>query len=75
MKAVYDSCTSAGIEVPSDVEDFFGGEDPTGMPGLEINLEGLACITQWSDDYRQGYELDVSKLPNGLSVIRFYNSF
>ncbi len=73
MKAVWDACLAADTDIPEDVNTFFNG-DPPDERGVEVELTG-PCCAEWSDDYRQGYEIDVTKLPEGLAIIRFYNSW
>lgn len=70
MKAVWDSCKKAGVDIPPDVEDFFNGEPPDDM-GVEVELP----VHEWRDDMRRGFELYVSELPVDVKVIRFYNSW
>lgn len=73
MKAVWESCEQAGIDIPDDVYDYFDGEAPGDKPGMEVEL-GESC-QEWSDDYRGGYEINVDKLPDGVKYIRVYNSW
>lgn len=72
MKAIWDACESAGVEVPQKVCDFFNGETPDDT-GMEIDID--VASSEWRDEYREGIEIDLSKLPKGLKVIRFYNSY
>jgi hypothetical protein len=70
MKAIWDSCRAAEIPVPSEVEKFFNYEEPDER-GVEVELPS----TKWSDDFREGFEVEVSKIPAHVKVIRFYNSW
>ncbi len=72
MKAVWDSCTSAGVSVPTDVIDFFGGEAPDDM-GLELNLEDYDCVRKHTGIAEFGFELLVDRLPAGVKILRFVN--
>lgn len=69
LKAIHDACTAAGVEVPSEVEQVIGSE-PTDY-GREVDVPAK----EWTDETREGYDIDVSKLPPGITVIRFYNSW
>ncbi len=71
MKTIWEMCERAKIKIPDEVQKFFNGEAPGDKPGqeVEINVKG------WSDDSRQGYELDLTKLPKDVRFIRFYNSW
>lgn len=72
MKEIWEACTKAKVKIPDDVMKFFDGEAPGDKPGCEISIK--KAVADWGDDYRSGYELDISKLPEGVSKIRFYNS-
>jgi len=70
MKAIWDACEAAGIPVPGEVGEFFGGDDPD-PAGVEVELP----TREWSGDSGAGYELDVSAIPPQVKTIRFYNSW
>lgn len=77
MKAAYEACQMAGIDPPEEVEDFFDGEPPDDN-GVEIDESALAesgALREWKDEYREGFEIDVPKLPPDVTVVRFYNSW
>lgn len=69
MKAIWDQCNELDIEIPDEVYDYFNGEEPD-EAGVEVNIK----TTDWSDENRQGYEINVDDIPNGVKTIRFYNS-
>lgn len=69
MKAIWDACESAEIDIPDEVFDFFDGE-----PDEHGQTVGLP-VTDWRDDVDQGVELKVTDIPKNVTVIRFYNSF
>jgi hypothetical protein len=72
MKAIWDACEDAGVQIPKEVEKFFGYETPDDS-GMDVDLGN--ALTEWSDESREGYELDVTKIPKDLTIIRFYNSW
>lgn len=72
MKAVYDACTAAGIEVPSEVRQFFNHRVPD-PAGTVFSLDNVA--REWQDDTRGGLEIDLSEVPDHVTVLRFYNSW
>ena len=81
MKAIYDACTKAKVSLPEEVEDYFNGEPPDPQ-GVKVELEDypsktnkLGAVKDWRDDMRGGFEVDVTKLPKGVTLIRFYNSY
>ncbi len=75
MKTIYNACVAADIEIPTEVDKYFDYNNPNKIPGLEINIEHLA--TDYTDDDLscEGVELDLSKLPEKIKFIRFYNSY
>ncbi len=80
MKAAYDACQLAGVAVPDEVEKFFNGEPPD-PSGVEValmdygNAKKRGIVTAYRDDAREGYEVDVTKLPKDVTLIRFVNSW
>lgn len=69
-KAVWDACDAAGVSVPEETEEFFNYEPPDNR-GVEVHLP----LSEWSDNSRLGYEIEMAKLPEGLTHIRFYNAW
>ena len=69
------ACEAAGVEIPKEVDDFFNGEEPepSGMR-VELPYDAPECCTEWYDENGQGYEIDLSKLPKGVAIIRAYLS-
>lgn len=70
MKAIYKACREAGVDVPDKVHDFFGDASPDG-PGAEVDLD----YKEYSADGVEGIEINVSKIPKDIEIIRFYNSW
>jgi hypothetical protein len=77
MAAVWDSCKAAGIEPPREVSEFFDWREPdsNGVEIKETALTKAGAVREWHDDCRSGYEIDVSKLPPDVTVVRVYNSW
>ncbi len=74
MKDVWDSCIKAEIEIPKHVAQFFQYASPDDN-GVEVDLETDACCKEWHADMQDGYEIDVSKLPKDVKIIRVYASY
>lgn len=70
MKAIYDACTAAGIEVPQEVDNFFDGGAPDAA-GVVVDVSA----ERWASDDAEGLEVDVTALPKDVTRIRFYNSW
>ncbi len=73
MEAVWAACDAAGLETPEVVLDFFGGEDPFGKPGAEVDIKG--AVSEHMGECENGFEVDLEKLPEGLRWIRFVNAY
>ena len=74
MKSAWDACKAAGIVPPDEVEAFFNYAPPDDR-GVEIDLERSGCASEWSTDSSNGYEIDLSRVPDNVRTIRFYNSY
>lgn len=66
MKAVYDACNSANVEIPDEVYDYFGDEEPNcnGVV-VEIPKSATTKITDLS------FEIDLEKLDKDIKILRF----
>jgi len=73
MATIWRSCEKANVTIPDEVQDFFEGDDPGDEPGMEISIQD--AVTPYSADMKEGYEIDVSKLPSNIKVVRIYNSY
>jgi hypothetical protein len=78
MKQVYDACTSAGVPVPKEVDRFFDGESPD-PKGVVTDLTGYRsphpCVSEYREEMRTGWEVDLSKVPEGTKILRFVHSY
>ena len=75
MYAVYQSCEKAGVPIPVEVSKFFNGEKPD-INGVIIHLtHGSPAVKEWHNDYAQGYEVDLTKLPKDIKILRFDNTW
>lgn len=77
MKAVWDACKTAGVELPREVGRYFEDTDPDPV-GVEIDestLVNVGALDAWGDDQREGVQIDVTRLPKDVTVVRFYNSW
>lgn len=77
MEAVWDACHAAGIDPPVAVSEFFDDEPPD-TRGVLIDQRGLekcGAVKAWRDETREGYEVEIAKLPNNVKFIRMYNAY
>ena len=69
---IYNACKKINIEPPREIVDFFDGE--ICEDGIIIELPKEA-VREYSDEYRNFLEVDLTKLPDNVSKIRFVNSY
>ena len=71
-KAAWDACETAGVPIPPELLEFFGGEEPDDN-GREIDI--TMATTPWGTESSEGFEIEIAKLPPNTKIIRFYNSW
>lgn len=69
MRAILDACKDAHVDVPLAVQNFFAAGDENGPV---VDLRQLT--TDWQSGTATGLELDLAKLPAGVTKLRFYLS-
>jgi len=72
-------CIEADVSLPKETSEYFGGGDIPHESLLEDKLEialskGTHFIDYTSED-SEGYEVDLTKLPEGVTKLRFYNNW
>lgn len=77
MKAVWDACTAADVEIPDEVAVYFEGEqpDPAGVVVPEESLRDDGAVRPWEDTAASGFEVVVAAIPKDVTTIRFYNAW
>ena len=75
MKAIWDACDAADIEVPDEVYDYFNGETPDDE-GVRVDIakdkNAVFGIGEWAQG---GYIVYLDRLPKDVKIIRFTNSW
>lgn len=78
MAAAYRACEEAGISPPQDVVEFFNHEEPDDT-GTTVTLGGYdskhPSCEKWRDDSTEGFQVDITRLPEGTRYVRFYCSW
>ena len=67
------ACKDAGVELPKEIDDYFGGDGLDNDPEYPLQIKFIP--TDYNAECEEGYEIDVSKLPPGTKTIRFVNSY
>lgn len=82
MYEAYRACEEAGVSAPTEVLKFFGYVrfNAVDQNGMEVDLDNgsesvRGCVVKYAAGGQSGYEVDVTKLPVGITRIRFYNSY
>jgi len=74
MKAIWDACDKVGVEIPKGVYEFFNGCEPDEV-GVEVDIENTPCCSKYRPEMKTGFEIDITKLPEDVKIIRFVNSY
>lgn len=72
--AAYLACEAAGVPIPEAVEKYFNYDRPNPL-GMEVELEHTSSVSVFKSDNGQGLDVEIAKLPSGVAIIRFYNSW
>jgi len=76
MKKVYDTCTEAGVDVPSEVWEFFDHDVPNDA-GVSVNIDKF--VEEISPhDCADGWQIDLDTLAKEMphvKKIQFINSY
>lgn len=70
MKEVWDVCTEGGYDPPEAVQKFFGWQTPD-PDGVQCEIPHEEC----TDEDCDGFQIEIAKIPPGVKIIRFYNSW
>lgn len=70
MKQIWDSCVAAKVTPPEEVMKFFGYEEPDDA-GVQVELKP----DEFKDDSREGFEIELAKIPKHVKTLRFYASW
>lgn len=87
MKTAWEACEAAGIDPPKEVLAFFDHVKPDER-GVVVDLKYFCnpesepkktdlhpAVTKYKAEMQEGFEVDVTKLPLDVKIIRFYNSW
>ncbi len=75
MKAIWDACMKAKVNTPEEVDQYFGDNEPD-ESGVVVEQKALgAACKKWEAEMQSGFEVDITKLPPDVKIIRFVNSW
>lgn len=72
MKAVYDACDAANVDIPDEVTEYFDCQIPD-PAGVTVDLDNITIEWCDLDRSRSGIDIFLKDLPADISSIRFYN--
>lgn len=85
MKAVWEACTNANVDIPDEVDEYFNGDAPDSAGVIvplaseyQMSHHGKRNddgVTLYHEDGRNGFEVDLSQLPPDIQKLRFYVSY
>ncbi len=71
---IYKDCKELNINPPKEIEDYFDGE--VCEEGIVIDLPKDAISESVNVDYCNEYfDVDLTKIPSDVTIIRFVNSY
>jgi hypothetical protein len=77
--AAYCACEAAGVSVPKEILDFFGGNELRHIEpsGIEVGLTypQHESLKPYGNDYSEGFDIEIDKLPAGVKILRVYISW
>lgn len=71
-------CNEAGVQLPKETAEYFGTTDTSEYvleEKLSVSLKEGVHYTEYSADMTEGFEVDLTKLPQGVTKLRFCNSY
>lgn len=72
-RQAYFACKAACIPIPRELEKFFNDREPDGRAGIGMEID--VPHEKWAARASEGFEVDITKLPEGVTHIRFYCSW
>lgn len=74
-KVIWDTCKAQKVEPPKEVSDFFDWTAP-GDNGMQVDInEAIIHGAKPEHDMQEVIDIDITKLPADVTVIRFINSY
>lgn len=67
-------CEEAGVQLPKETAEYFGTTDAAKYvleEKLSVELKKGVHYAEYLEDMTQGFEVDLTKLPQGVTKLRF----
>lgn len=75
MLAAWRANEEAELEQPQKLRDYFGDHWPAEGDDAMIVAVPKSAVKEYQGDYCSGFDVNLSKLPGGVTSLRFYNSW
>lgn len=76
MAQVYRACKSANVEMPDEVDEFFGyGEISPDDDGPVADIDEYLVEYVNQESQYSGYDIELAELPSNIKTIRVYQSW
>lgn len=75
MMLIKNFCDAQGVSYPKEVVEYFGEdveEDEDYLRNELAHVDIKYAITEYGTDTEDGFEVDLSKLPEDVTKLRFY---
>ena len=73
-KMIWEVCDEANVSLPKETEEYFKGYNEP-EEKLEVVLIKNIHYCNYDADSQNGFEVDLTKLPEGVTKLRFINSY
>ena len=67
-------CERNNVETPAEVQEYFEDSDPE-LSGVTMQLGPADGVTKYSADMRTGFDVEIAKLPDNVTKLRFFVSY
>jgi len=68
----WQACVDAEVEPPEELNEYFNYEAPD-PAGMEVDIE--FCLAKRKVSMQDGFDIDLSKVPNDVKIIRVYYAY
>jgi hypothetical protein len=73
-KNIWEACEAAHVEAPTEVQEFFDYEPPDDN-GVVVDINDAVVNYSDANTTSERWEVDITKLPKDVTVVRFVNSY
>lgn len=75
MKAVYDACAAAKLEIPREVNEYFNWDVPSAH-GVVVEIDKSDAVDDVEPGHPEcGYRIDLRKLDKDIAFVEVINSW